>query len=800
MKVPLKWLSEFVPVTESVDRIAERLTMAGIEVGSIERIGASWQGVMVALVKEVLPHPNADRLRLVTVDFGSGTNTVVCGAPNVAAGQKVAYACLGAQLIDGHTGEPATLKAAKIRGVVSEGMVCSEKELGLSGDHTGTIELPPDAPVGMDLRDYLGDAVLDLELTPNRPDCLCVIGVAREVAALFDRPLTVPPVEYEDDGVPVESLMKVTIEDGNDCNRYCATVVCGLRVGPSPDWMQARLKACGVRPISNVVDITNYVMLEYGQPLHAFDYDEVAEHEIIVRRAHDGQVFTTLDGVERELSGEVLMIADAGRDVGIAGVMGGRNTEVSDSTTAILLEAATFNQAVIMRGSAYLGLRTEASIRIDKGLHPDLAYASVRRATQLLVELCGGSAAQGVYSAYPVPRAPRSVVLPHHEVKRLSGMDIPTAEGRAVLESLGFVWEATSEAGDTYQVPYWRGDVSGPADLVEDIVRIIGYDTIPVGIPRFSAGAVTVPAASWEFKSFLRDLFVGAGCQEVLTYSLTSTAKLRQLALSGGLGDNAVTIENPMSRESECLRTSLRASLLDVIARNRRRDEGPVRIFELSRVYLPRGEDLPDERETACILLTGPATDASWHGGARPVDFFDAKGLAELVLSRCGIRASFAPSQEEGLFPGRQAQILLGRDVLGVVGQLHPQVVQSFELNDPVFVLELDVAALLARATSIAAFRPLSRFPFSERDIAVVVDRDATYAGVERIVRESRLVSEVSLFDVYAGEQVPPGKKSFAVHIVYQADDHTLTDAEVNEAQERILARLGSKLGAVLRG
>lgn len=800
MKVPLKWLSEYVPVTAPVDHVAERLTMAGIEVGAIERVGESWQGVTVALVTEVQPHPNADRLRLVTVDFGGGTNTVVCGAPNVAPGQKVAYACLGAQLIDGHTGETAVLKAAKIRGVVSEGMVCSEKELGLSEDHTGILELPPQAPVGAELREYLGDAVLDLELTPNRPDCLSIIGVAREVAALTGAPLTVPPVEYVDDGTPVESLMKVTIEDGADCHRYCATVVRGLHLGASPDWMQARLKACGIRPISNVVDITNYVMLEYGQPLHAFDYDGVVGHEIIVRRARNGQVFTTLDNVERELSSDILMIADGGRQVAIAGVMGGRNTEVSDTTSAILLEAATFNQAVVHRSSAQLGLHTEASIRIDKGLHAELAYASVQRATELLVELCGGAAARGVYDAYPVPQPLRNVVLPRHEVRRLSGMDIAVEQGREVLESLGFLWKASSEVGDTYQVPYWRGDVSGPADLVEDIVRILGYDKIPAGTPHFSAGTVSVPAAAWEFKSVLRDLFVGAGCQEVLTYSLTSTAKLRQLAPSGAFADNAVSVANPMSRESECLRTSLRASLLDVIAKNRRRDEGPVRIFEIARVYLPRGEDLPDERETACVLMSGPAATGSWQAGSRSADFFDAKGLAELVLSRCGIRAAFSPSNDEGLFPGRQAHIMLGRDALGVVGQLHPQVVQAFELNDPVFVFEMDIAALLLRARTIAGFRPLSRFPFSERDIAIVVDQEVAYANAERIVRESRLVLDVSLFDVYSGEQVPRGKKSYAMHIVYQANDHTLTDAEVNEAQDRILARLGSKLGAVLRG
>ncbi|HHE41040.1 MAG TPA: phenylalanine--tRNA ligase subunit beta, partial [Dehalococcoidia bacterium] len=404
-----------------------------------------------------------------------------------------------------------------------------------------------------------------------------------------------------------------------------------------------------------------------------------------------------------------------------------------------------------------------------------------------------------VYDAYPQPKPRCEVTLPSHEVRRLSGLDVPTEQGRGILQSLGFEWKGTSDSGDIYIVPYWRGDVSGPADLVEDIVRIIGYDQIPVGTPHFSVGRVHVPATAWEFKSLLRDILVGAGCQEVLTYSLTSAARLRQLGSSGALADNALPIANPMSREFEYLRPSLRASLLDVIARNQHRDEGPVRIFELSRIYLQRADGLADERETVCVILSGPAEPMSWHTSSRPVDFFDAKGVAELVLAKCGIDAKFSPSEDEGLFPGRQARIAVGRDVLGIVGQLHPQVARSFELDEAVFVLELDVAALLAHTTPVAVFHPLSRFPHSERDIAIVVDRDVTYSEVERLINESRLVSEVYLFDVYEGEQVPPGKKSFAIHIVYQAGDHTLNDVEVNEAQERILSRLQSRLGAVLR-
>jgi len=799
MRVPLKWLTEYVACDWAPERIAERLTMAGVEVGSIERLGEAWEQVSVALVTDVQPHPNADRLRLVTVDLGGETATVVCGAPNVAVGQKVAFAKVGARLADGHTGEMVTLKPAKIRGVVSAGMVCSEKELGLSDDHTGTVELPLNAPIGMRLQDYLGDVVLDLELTPNRPDCLSVVGVAREVAALVGSPLHVPDVSYSCGDVRVESLVHVTIENPADCRRYCATVVRGVELGPSPAWMQSRLKACGMRPISNVVDITNYVMLELGQPLHAFDYDAIAGHEIVVRRAHEGEVFRTLDGMERALGPQVLMIADGERAVGVAGIMGGSNTEVSESTSAILLEAATFSHATIRHGSAFLGLKTEASLRFDKILHPDLAFAAVRRATQLLVNLCGGTAMKGVYDAYPAVAPTREVMLPAGEVKRLTGVDVDEAEVAKTLSILGFERRLASERGISYAVPYWRGDVVGPADLVEDVVRIMGYDRIPAGAPRFTTATVTVPADLWQFKSMVRTVVAGAGFQEVLTYSLVSRERLVQAAPRVTALGEPLRVANPMSRDMECLRTSLRGSLFDVLARNRRREQSPARVFELSRVYLPQGKDLPDEREVLCALLCGLAEPISWHHNERKLDFYDAKGLVELIGGKCGVAPSFVPGVDPGLFPGRQADVVVNGETIGIVGQVHPAVARMADLEPDVQVVELDVNRLMAHARIRAEYEPLSRFPFSERDLSLVVDRNVAYESVLAVVSGFALVSDVSLFDVYVGEQIPAGKKSFAVHLVFQAPDRTLTDAEVNQVQEKLLARLASTLGATLR-
>ncbi|MFC2008751.1 phenylalanine--tRNA ligase subunit beta [Chloroflexota bacterium] len=800
MKVPLSWLSNYVATDWSPERIAERLTMAGLEVGKVEQIGSFWEGVTVALVTDVQPHPNADRLRLVTVNYGSGINTVVCGAPNVATGQKVVYAQLGAKLIDGHTGEPATLKAAKIRGIRSEGMVCSEKELGLSDDHTGTIELPADAPIGMDAREYMGQTILDLELTPNRPDCLCVAGVAREVASLTGSELVLPDVDYVEEETPVEALAKVTIEDPIGCPRYCATVVRDLKLGPSPEWMQARLKAAGMRPISNVVDITNYVMLELGQPLHAFDYDRVANHEIVVRRAAELQVFKTLDGVEWTLNSDVLMIADGAGDVAIAGVMGGSGTEISDTTTSILLEGANFNQASVHRTSTFLGLATEASLRLGKGLHPDHAYVAIRRATQLLVELCGGKAAKGVYDAYPTRSAPIVIDLPHGEILRLTNVDVLEKQARGILENLGFTWRGADVESASYEVPYWRPNVTIPADLVEEVIRTIGYDTIPVGPPRFSSATVSVPADVWRFKAILRGLMVGVGFQEILTYSLTSRDRLAQLFPGTPLEQEPVAVANPMSREQAHLRTSLRGSLLDVMARNRRREQTPVRIFELSRIYLPQGDDLPDEREILCALMWGAAEPLSWLHADRRMDFYDAKGVVESLAQRCGIKdVQFIPADDAGLLQGRQAYVMANGEKLGILGQIHPVVARTFEVEPDTFVIELYAGKLTELYSEVSDYEPLSRFPFSERDLAIVVDKTVTYEQVADIISGFGLVSSCTLFDVYGGEQIPADKKSFAIRLVLQAPDRTLTESEINEVQNKILARLEKAVGASLR-
>ena len=479
MKVSLKWLSEFVDLTLPVDELARRLTLSTAEVEAVERIGGSWESVHIGTVITVAAHPNADRLRLATVDAGAGPKTVVCGAPNLATGQKIAFAEVGAQLIDGHTGKPTVLKASTIRGVESAGMVCSERELGLSDEHEGILVLPEDAPVGMLLGDYLGDTVLDLYSWPHRPDLMSMVGVAREVAALTGTELREPVLDYAATGSSVHERLKVDVEAPDLCPRYVAALIEGVRIGPSPPWMQERLLASGMRPINNVVDVTNYVMLEMGQPLHAFDYDTVRDHRVVVRRARAGERLRTLDGEDRPLDDRMLVIADPAGPIGLAGVMGGESSEVSAGTTAILLEAANFNGINVRATSTRLHLRSEASARFEKSIGPEVAERAARRAAQLLIAVAGGRVADGLVDAYPGRWEPPVIRLPEQRIIQVLGLEPRPEQVRAALTSLGFGVEGEPQKDYRIEVPYWRTDVQIADDVIEEIIRIVGYDAMP---------------------------------------------------------------------------------------------------------------------------------------------------------------------------------------------------------------------------------------------------------------------------------------------------------------------------------
>lgn len=804
MKVSLKWLQEYVDIKLDARQLADRLTMAGLEVTGIETLGGDWGGIVIGEVVAVDPHPNADRLSLTTVKLETEQVTVVCGAPNIAPGQRVPFARVGARLIDGRTGETATLKPAKIRGVISEGMVCSEKELGISDNHDEILVLASEAPVGRALSDYLGDVVLDLDITPNRPDCLSVIGIAREIAALTGERLRVPAVHHAESGEAIGSLASVEIAEAELCPRYCASLITGVSIAPSPGWLQRRLKSCGMRPINNVVDATNYVMLEYGQPLHAFDFLKLKGRQIVVRRGSHGETIVTLDGVERALNPDVLVIADKEEAVAVAGIIGGAGSEVTEMTDTILVESASFDQAAIRRGCGHLRVQSEASVRFDKGLSSELPPIPLRRATQLLLELTGGKAASGIIDVYPARSEPRPLAFPVHEVERLSGLQVTTTEVTDVLEALGF--ECREDNADSHvsvSVPYWRSDIGSVADVVEEVVRIIGYDRIPVTrlgspLPPQRSG-LSATERKRDLKHDLSNVLTGCGFQEVLTYSLVGLEKLQKLSPRRTLDIPPLKVANPMSKEQEFLRTSLRSGLLTTLSHNQRFAPAGIRLFEVGKGFWPRGNDLPEEREMLCAVLSGSRSELSWHGHGEMIDFFDAKGVVQRMMEGLGLQATFDAADDETLYPGRGARVVVEDDRVGVVGEVHPGVVQAFELSGVVCLLEVDLEKLLTKVSGIREYRAIPRFPGAGRDMALVLDERVPYRSVEEIVRSFPLVKRIILFDVYHGAQVPEGKKSFAIRIIYQSSSHTLTDQEVDRVQQQMLDRLRQESGATLR-
>jgi phenylalanyl-tRNA synthetase beta chain len=804
MKVSLKWLNDYVDIKLTAGELAERLTMAGLEVKGIQATGGTWDNVVIGEVIALSPHPNADRLKLATVDLGTEQVTTVCGAPNISLGQRVAFAHIGARLVDPHTGDAIVLEPARIRGVASEGMVCSEKELGISESHEGILVLPHEAPIGVPLGAYLGDVILHLDVTPNRPDCLSVIGIAREIAALTGEALCLPEVHYEEMEKSTDSFASVDIVDSDLCPRYCASLVTGIKLGSSPSWLQQRLNNCGMRPINNVVDVTNYVMLEYGQPLHAFDYHKLKGRQIIVRRAGNGETITTLDGSKRALNSDILVIADKEEAVAVAGIMGGLNSEVTDKTDAILLESANFNQASIRRGCSHLQFQSEASIRFDKGLNSGLPLPPLRRATQLLLELAGGRAARGIIDVYPGKSEPKLISLTTREVKRLSGLKVNIDEILGVLKALGFeCQEGDSGSRISVSAPYWRSDIKCSADIVEEVVRIIGYEKIPItrlGSPLPPQKSKLSPAAQRSnLRDKLRDNLTGFGFQEILTYSLVSLEKLQKLSPGLELKIPPLKVANPMTREQEYLRTSLRAGLLAMLAHNQRFEQAGTRLFEIGKVFLPQGKDLPEEKEMFCAVLGGARAELSWQADKEPLDFFDAKGVVETLLNQLGLKASFENSDDETLFPRRGANIIVEHDKVGVVGDVHPRVTQAFELSNAICLIEVDLEKLLAKLMGTKEYQSIPRFPSVTRDIALVIDEQVSYGRVEEIIQNFPLVTDVTLFDLYRGEQIPEGKKSFAIRIVYQSPSHTLTDEEVDQTQEQMLGKLHQELSATLR-
>jgi phenylalanyl-tRNA synthetase beta chain len=803
MKLLLSWLREFVDVDLPPAELKRRLLDATAEVESFEVIGGGWdpERIRVAEVVAVEPHPNADRLRLATVETGSGRQQVVCGAPNLAVGQKVAFATEGASLIDGHTGKPSVLKLRPIRGVESAGMVLSERELGLSDDHEGILVLDPATPVGQPLVDAIGDVVFDITTWANRADLLSVLGLAREVAALTGSVLREPDRTHGESGTSVDSLVSVDIEAPDLCRRFTASVIEDVKVGPSPAWMQERLLRHGMRPINNIVDITNYVMLELGQPMHAFDYAKVRGQRIVARRARPGERMATLDGVDRELDPEMVVICDAEGPVAVAGVMGGADSEVSDETTSILLEVANFRPGSIRRTSALLKLRSEASLRFEKGIGPEMAMYAQHRALHLFEQLTGGRVASGIVDVFPGKEAQRTIILSEAQIERVLGIRIPPDEVRRILTDLGFLCHHLPPGRYSVQPPFWRPDIDIAEDLIEELSRIYGYDRLPATMLRGGLPAPE-PRPVEDLRERVRDLAVGLGIQEVITYSLTERQALdRVVAPDDVRRASPLAVMNPVAARHTFLRTSLRSSLLETYAANRYHQDGSLRLFEIGVEYLPVEADLPHERPVICALLGG-ARETRW---GRPsderIDFYDAKGAVEALFAALGVAGTFSPAEEYALLPGHTAAISVGSERVGVVAQVHPETAAAFDIAEPVFLVELwfeDLARVIPERPS---YTPPPRFPAARRDIALLVDAGVPAAKILDLVRAHRsgdVRVGAAVFDDYRGAGLPEGKKSLALQLTYQAE-RTLTDEDVAKVEGALLARLGREFGAVRR-
>lgn len=837
MKVPLKWLEEYVPLTLAPGPLAERLTLAGLEVAGArvlglpvpaglrvkeEEKGPVWdrEKIFVADVVKVDKHPDADRLKLPTVAYGPGREkSMVTGAPNLSVGdvgQKVILALSGSVLFDGHATPKVLkeLKPTKIRGVPSDAMVCSAFELGISEEHEGIILLEPDAPAGMPLADFMGDVVLEIDVLPNMARCLSLLGVAREVAALTGQQLRLPPTTVKEEGPDIKGQVRVEIADPALSARYACALLSNVKIGPAPGWMQRRLTYAGMRPINNIVDVTNYVMLEWGQPLHAFDFDLLKKRAggkaptISVRLARAGESLKTLDGQERKLAPDMLVIADEAGPIALAGVMGGAETEVSATTTNVLLESANFDFISIRRTMRALNLPSEASYRFSRGVHPETVRPALARAAELIRQHGGAAVAKGIVDVYPQPAKLAVIDLKMSEVRRVLGMDLPQDECARLLGTLEFKVEKIGSDALRVTAPAHRLDIQeGAADLIEDLARLHGYDRFPATL---LADQLPEQATNVElvFEEGIRDLLVAVGLQEVITYALTTSDKEAPLFASGPNSEEYVRLLNPISSDRSVMRRTVLAGVLETISANMRH-QAEAQMFEIGSVYVPQaGQKLPAEPRHLAIALSGRRNPEFWgeqtEMAGPSLDFFDLKGILEALLAGLHLSdVAYRPAPFPALHPGKSAAIVVKEQTLGWFGELHPKVAEVYGWTGaPVLAAEIDLEAVRAARPARFGYQPIPRFPAALRDIALVVEEAL---AAEKVVAEIKsaggnLLREARLFDLYRGESIGPGKKSLAFALTYQAEDRTLTDKEVDKAHEKIEKRLQHVLKAQVRG
>lgn len=801
MKVSLRWLRDYVEVDLEPAALADLLTMAGLEVETVEETRPDFQGVVVAKILSVRPHPASDKLHLCEVTTGQEMVPIVCGAPNTRAGDTVALARVGAVIPGGYV-----IKSSRIRGELSEGMLCSEEELGIGEDNKGIMVLPPHLPLGVDLAEALDlkDTVLDIGVTPNRADCLSIVGVAREVAALTGKKIRYPRIAVEENDEDINDITSVVILDPDLCPRYTARIIKNVTIGPSPAWMRRRLEAVGLRSINNIVDITNFVMMELGQPLHAFDYRFLEEGRIVVRRSRDGETFVSLDGKERLLRSDTLMICDGVKPVAIAGIMGGQNSEVRDDTTTILLESAYFLPLSIRRSSRWLGMGTDAAFRFERGIDPEGVVKALDRAAALMAELGGGSVCKGVIDAYPNPiRTAKDIPLRVDRVRTFLGSSIGEEEMTYILQRLEMTVLPDSDGKYKVTPPSFRVDITREVDLIEEIARLHGYEKVPVTMPA-ATGTPRRRTNKDILEEEIRVMMRGGGYTEVITYSFIPVFYPEYLGLKEE--ERIVKINNPLSEEQGVMRTSLIYSLMDVMGRNARSGIHDLKIFELARVYFHREKgSLPDEKGRLGILASGCRYDGSWHYQGVYIDFYDLKGCVENVLAGLNIREVrfTVASDVPYLHPGRACRIYGGNRLLGVLGEVHPDIRERFGIRRTVVVAELDMDVLLELwHPHRDAFTEISKFPPSVRDVAFIVgERVEAQELLDAAVKERKeILEKVSIFDIYRGKNIPEGTKSIGLRFVYRALNRTLTDEEVNVTHAQIIQAVVNATSAAVRG
>lgn len=804
MFVSYKWLQDYVDLSGvSADELAEKITKSGIEVEGVEVLNEGITGVVVGHVVERVQHPNADKLSKCQVDIGQGEPVqIICGAPNVAQGQKVAVATVGAVLPGNFK-----IKRAKLRGEESNGMICSLTELGMEAKivpkeySEGIFVFPQDAEVGTDALALLNrdDEVLELGLTPNRADCLSMLGVAYEVAAILGSDVKQPEIDLQPVNEKATDYITVKVDANEDNPLYVAKVIKNVKIGPAPLWMQTRLMSAGIRPHNNVVDITNYILLEYGQPLHAFDYDRLGSKEILVRRAQADEKFTTLDDVERTLTSDHLVITNGTEPVALAGVMGGANSEVTSDTTTVLLEAAYFTGGTVRKASKDHGLRSEASARFEKGVDPNRVRAAGERAAYLMAKYAGGEVLEGASEVDTLTVEPAVVSITLEKINSVIGTNLTVAEVEAIFERLQFAVTSEDET-ITVTAPTRRGDIKIEEDLIEEVARLYGYDNIPKTLPIGSATPGKLSDYQ-EKRRIVRQYLEGAGLYQAVTYSLTSEEKAAQFALEKR---DFIRLAMPMSEDRSILRLSIMPQLLEVLKYNSARQNDSLAVYETGAVFLANGNEvLPEEQEQLAGAITGLWHSHSWQGEKKAVDFYVLKGILEGLFAKLGLteNVTYVQAKVDNMHPGRTAEIHLNGVRIGFVGQVHPTMQKELDLKDT-YVFELSLKAVLEEATAALRYEAIPRFPSITRDIALVVDKETVSGVLKDIIQSAggKLLKEVNVFDLYEGERMEEGKKSIAYSLKYMDPERTLTDEEVTKVHTQVLEALKNQAGAVLRG